>query len=194
MWYLWEATYGINSVLCVKCRKWIHERCVKVKWVTLRLGRDFVCGRCKKEADGFMDSVEELCAEVETVRGFCYLEDRVKTSGGCEAAVTARIGWVNFREWGQLLNSKRSSLKLKGTVYQSCVRLAMLYGSETWCLRENETAILRRTKRAMCGAKLMEKKENRGPHGDVGLKETAVKMAKANGVRWYGHVLRRDDG
>ena len=33
-----------NSVLCVKCRKWIHGRCAKVKRVTLRLGRDFVCG------------------------------------------------------------------------------------------------------------------------------------------------------
>ena len=32
-----------------------------------------MCGRCKKQADGFMDSVEELCKEVETVRGFCYL-------------------------------------------------------------------------------------------------------------------------
>ena len=28
----------------------------------------------------------------------------------------------------------------------------------------------------------------------LGLKETAVQMAKANGVRWYGHLLRRDDG
>ena len=37
-----------NSVLCVKCRKWIHGRCAKVKRVTLRLGRDFACGRCKK--------------------------------------------------------------------------------------------------------------------------------------------------
>ena len=27
----------------------------------------------------------------------------------------------------------------------------------------------------------------------LGLKETVVQMAKANGVRWYGHVLRRDD-
>ena len=26
----------------------------------------------------------------------------------------------------------------------------------------------------------------------LGLKETVVQMAKANGVRWYGHVLRRD--
>ena len=39
-----------NSVLRVKCRKWIHGRCAKVKRVTLRLGRDFVYGRCKKQA------------------------------------------------------------------------------------------------------------------------------------------------
>ena len=80
----------------------------------------------------------------------------------------------------------------------SCVRLAMLYGSETWCLRENETAILRRIERAivraMCGAKLMEKKRTEELMEILGLKERAVRMAKANGVRWYGHVLRRDDG
>ena len=28
----------------------------------------------------------------------------------------------------------------------------------------------------------------------LGLKETVVQMAKANEMRWYGHVLRRDDG
>ena len=71
-----------SSVLCVKCRKWIHGRCAKVKRVTLRLGRDFVCGRCKKQADGFMNSVDELCEKVETVRGFCYLRDRVNAGGG----------------------------------------------------------------------------------------------------------------
>ena len=26
-----------------------------------------MCGRCKKQADGFMDSVEDLCEEVETM-------------------------------------------------------------------------------------------------------------------------------
>ena len=63
-----------NSVLCVKCRKWIHRRYANVKRVILRLGRDFVCGRCKKQADRFTDSVEELCEEVETVRGFWVIE------------------------------------------------------------------------------------------------------------------------
>ena len=191
MWYLWEVS---NGKFCVM------RRCAKVKRVTLRLGRDFVCGRCKKQADGFMDSVEELCEEVETVRSFCYLGDRVNAGGGCEAALTARarIGWVKFRECGELLNSKRFSLKLKGRVYQSCVRSAMLYGSETWCLRENEMAIFRRTERAMVraisGAKVMEKKRTEDLMEMLGLKETALQMAKGNGVRWYGHVLRRDDG
>ena len=124
----------------------------------------------------------------------------MNASGGCEAAVTtrARIDWVKFRECGELLNSKRFSLKVKGIVYRSCVRVAMLYGSETWCLRENEIAILRRTERAMvramCGARLMEKKRTEDLMELLGLKETVVQMAKANRVRWYGHVLRRDDG
>ena len=59
-------------------------------------------------------------------------------------------------------------------------------------------AVLRRTKRAMvramCGAKLMEKKRREDLMEMLGLKETVVQMAKVNGVRWYGHVLRRDDG
>ena len=88
----------------------------------------------------------------------------MNASGGCVAAVTARtrIGWVKFKECGELLNSKRFSLKMKGMVNWSCVRSAMLHGSETWCLRENEMAVLRRTERAMvralCSAKLMMKK------------------------------------
>ena len=47
--------------------------------------------------------------------------------------------------------------------------------------------------RAMCGAKLMEKRRTENLTEMLGLKETVVQMAKANGGRWYGHVLRRDD-
>ena len=59
-------------------------------------------------------------------------------------------------------------------------------------------AILRRTKRALlraiCGVKIMEKKRTGDLMEMLELKETVVQMAKANGVRWYGHVLRKDDG
>ena len=70
-----------NSVLCLKCGKWTHERCTKVNWVTPRLRRDVVCGRCKQVDDGLVEPVEELCEEVKTLRCFCYLGDRVNASG-----------------------------------------------------------------------------------------------------------------
>ena len=73
------------------------------------MGRDFVRGRCKKQVDRSVEPMEELCERMETVRGFCYLGDKLNASDGCEAAVTARtrIGWVKFKEWGELLNSKK---------------------------------------------------------------------------------------
>ena len=40
----------------------------------------------------------------------------------------------------------------------------------------------------------MEKKRTGDLTEMLGLKETLVQMAKANRVRCYGHVLRRDDG
>ena len=83
-------------------------------------------------------------------------------------------------------------------VYRSCVRSVILYGSETWCLGENEIALLRRTERAMvramCGVKLMDKNRTEVLMEMLGLEESVVQMAKANAVRLYGHVLRSEDG
>ena len=61
---------------------------------------------------------------METVNGFCYLRDRLNAIGGCEVAVTARvrIGWVRFRECGELLLRNRISLWIKGKVYRCCIR------------------------------------------------------------------------
>ena len=75
----------------------------------------FVCLKCKKITEGTMDSSENLCFEVETVNGFCYLGDRLNASGNCEAAVTARVRivWVRFRECGELLLGNRFPLKMK---------------------------------------------------------------------------------
>ena len=46
--------------------------------------------------------------------------------------------------------------------------------------------------RAMYGAMLIDKK-NEELMDMLGLNETLNKLAKANGVRRYGHVLRRED-
>ena len=85
-----------------------------------------------------------MCDEVETLREFTYLGDRVSAGGGCEAAVTARTrcGWVKFRECGELLYGRTFPLGLKGAVYESYIRPAIMYGCEEWCLKDNEMGIL----------------------------------------------------
>ena len=125
---------GSNAVCCTQCMKWIHRGCTQMKKVTCSSARDFVCRRSTDVGDGTKEPVEVLCDEVETVKGFCYLGDRLNASGGCKTAVTSRvrIRWMRFRECGKLLRG-RFSLRMKGMVYRSCVKLAMLYGSETWC-------------------------------------------------------------
>ena len=91
----------------------------------------------------------------------------------------------------------RFPLKMKGKVYHCCVRSAILYGSETWCLKENEKAILRRMERAvvraMCSQKVIDRKTTKKQMGMLGLKKTTDQLATGNRVRWYGHVLRGDD-
>ena len=91
-----------------------------------------------------VEQEETLCDEMEAVREFTFLGDRVSAGGGCEFAVTARTRcwWVTFMEWDELLYGRRFPLMLKGAVYESYVRPAILYGSEAWCLKESEMRIL----------------------------------------------------
>ena len=73
----------------------------------------------------------------------------------------------------------------------------MLHGSEAWCLREKETVILRRTEtamiRAMCGMKLLGRRNSEELTDMLSIKESLDRMAKASSIRWYGHVLRKED-
>ena len=122
-----------------------------------------------------MEPIENLCVGAETMKEFCYLGDKLKTSGGCQADIIARmrIGWIKFRECSELLLGKRFLLKIKARVYQSYVRSAMLYGSESWCLREKKWVF-------MLGAKPANRKNTEDMMDMLGLNQTIDKMAKAS--------------
>ena len=47
--------------------------------------------------------------------------------------------------------------------------------------------------RAMCGQKVVDRKTTEEQIDMLGLKETIDRLATANEVRWYAHVLRDDD-
>ena len=68
--------------------------------------------------------------------------------GGCKHAILKRIqtGWLMFKEPSGLLIGKGMSLRSKGIIYTTCIRPVMLYGSETWPTKVEDTVVA-----AYCG-------------------------------------------
>ena len=60
------------------------------------------------------------------------------------SALTARVrvGWRKFIELSGVLCGQRWLVKMKGRLYKTCVRTAMIYGGETWTMRKDEEAVL----------------------------------------------------
>ena len=118
--------------------------------LTPKLKKNFACRKCEWNIGEAVEQEEKLCDEVETVKEFTYLGDRVRA----RVAVTARTrcGWAMLRECSELLHDRRFPLRLKGAVYKSYLRPAILYGSESWCLKESWMIILGRTERSLVRA------------------------------------------
>ena len=89
--------------------------------------------------------------EYEIVDKFCYLGDMLSQKGGCEHVILKRIqtGWLKFRELSSLLIGKGMSLKSKGIVYITCIRPAMLYGSEIWSTKIEDIRKMQRSEMRM---------------------------------------------
>jgi len=72
----------------------------------------------------------------------------------------------------------------------------MLHGSETWPVRkENEVALQTaemRMVRWMSGEKLQDRVSSKELRGRLEL-EDIISVLQRNRLRWYGHVLRKED-
>ena len=83
----------------------------------------------------------------------------------------------------ELLFGRRFPLRLKEAVYESHTKLAILYESEAWCLKESEMEILQRTERsmvrAMCGVQLKDGKRSADLIFMLGLNEAVDQLAMA---------------
>jgi len=79
--------------------------------------------------------------EIEAIQSFCYLSDTIGQSGGCLDVVTARIKsvWGAFAALLHILTNKAFSIRNRGTVFNSCVKTVLTYGSETWAITVLDT-------------------------------------------------------
>ena len=105
-------------------------------------------------------------------------------------------GWNKFRQLVPLLTNKDVSLTMRGRLYSSCVRSSMLHGSETWPVRKENVVALQRAEmtmvRWMCGIKLKDRLPSKELRERLGVDDIAL-VLQQNRLRWYGHVLRKDD-
>jgi len=151
--------------------------------------KSFICRGCVNPVTGTgrtsVDIGDDACLEL--VDKFCYLGDMLSVDGDADAAVETRI---------RIGSNKFRQLKVRGRLYSSCVRSSMLHASETWPVRkENEVALERaemRMVRWMCGMKLQDRFMSKELRGRLGL-DDIISVLQRNRLRWYGHVLRKED-
>ena len=128
---------------------------------------------------------------------FCYLGCMLSAGGGAEASSITRVrtGRKKFRELLPLLTSRVFSHKMKGNIYKACVSGAMLYGSETWPVKREDTCRLQRTEmqmaRWMCKISLSERRPSAEIPDGLGIQNISVAMRQMR-LRWLGHIERID--
>ena len=199
-WGKWPCTVcgkgvGMNSIRCTECSGWVHKQCSGVKGSLVRAEDMFVCKTC-----GNVEESLDLGNRVhlENVGKFCYLGDKLNGGGGANSASMsrARCAWRKFKELSGILTRKEVSLKLKGKLYVTCVRSAMVYGSETWAMTAEQSGRLERTEmrmvRWMCGVSLRDRVPSAELRERMGIESVSDAM-KQNRLRWLGHVLQKDD-
>jgi len=162
--------------------------------------RSFICRGCSNPVISAGHTSVDIgaSANLEVVNKFCYLGDMLSVDGDADAAVEARIriGWNKFRQLVPLLTNRDISLIRRGRLYSSCVRSSMLHGSETWPARkENEVALQRaemRMVRWMCNVKIKDRVPSKELRERLGI-DDIILIVLQNRLRWYGHVLRKED-
>ena len=136
--------------------------------------------------------------EIERVDKFCYLGDVLSTEGGVQGAVVARIraGWKKFKDVAKVLCMRGLSLKLKGTLYKSCVRSAMSYGAECWAMKVDDMRKMETTEmrmlRMMCGKTLRDRVRSERIREMTGV-EKIEEFLRSQRLRWFGHLERMSE-
>ena len=197
-----------NSIRCPICVHWVHHKCSLIKG-RIKEDPDYVCPRCRglsRPIDGRpaptvkvdeYDEEENVVAsfDVDVVAKFCYLGDMLEAGGGCTKAITNRCGiaWSKFRKLRPVLTSRHIPFPVRGRVYSTCVRAAMLHGSETWGPKTDELQRLRRNDRAMvrwiCGVRPQDNVSSDDLLAKLGLADIG-KVLSSRRLRWYGHAKR----
>ncbi|VDP14074.1 unnamed protein product [Heligmosomoides polygyrus] len=130
---------------------------------------------------------------IEKVEEFGYLGSDLSEEGSVDQAVRGRINaaWLKWRESAGIFCDRRCS-----RLYRTVVRPALLYGCECWALgraqeRQLHAAEMRMRRRA-CGWTRRDRVRNEDVRTVMKTAPIQLKMREQR-LRWYGHMLRRQE-
>ena len=196
----WTMLFADAIVICEEAREEVERRLESWKYALKRRGMKVSKSKteylCINEGNDD-ETVKMEDTKVPRVKEFKYLGSTVQESGGCEREVKKRVqaGWNGWRKVSGVICDKRLPARVKGKVYSSVVRPAMVYGLETIAVtkkqaEEMEVAEMKMLRFAM-GVTRKDKIKNEHIRSTAKIERLEMKMREGR-LRWYGHVMRRD--
>ncbi|KAK3574363.1 hypothetical protein QTP86_005143 [Hemibagrus guttatus] len=139
----WTMMFADDIVICSESREQVEENLERWRFALERRGMKVSRSKteymCVNEREG-SGTVRLQGEEVKKVQEFKYLGSTVQSNGECGKEVKKRVqaGWNGWRKVSGVLCDQKISARIKGKVYRTVVRPAMLYGLETVSLRKRQ--------------------------------------------------------
>ncbi|KAK3563571.1 hypothetical protein QTP86_030979 [Hemibagrus guttatus] len=143
----WTMMFADDIVICSESREQVEENLERWRFALERRGMKVSRSKteymCVNEREG-SGTVRLQGEEVKKVQEFKYLGSTVHSNGECGKEVKKRVqaGWNGWRKVSGVLCDRKISARIKGKVYRTVVRPAMLYGLETVSLRKRQESEL----------------------------------------------------
>ncbi|KAK3507342.1 hypothetical protein QTP70_014836 [Hemibagrus guttatus] len=143
----WTMMFADDIVICSESREQVEENLERWRFALERRGMKVSRSKteymCVNEREG-NGTVRLQGEEVKKVQEFKYLGSTVQSNGECGKEVKKRVqaGWNGWRKVSGVLCDRKISARIKGKVYRTVVRPAMLYGLETVSLRKRQESEL----------------------------------------------------
>ncbi|KAK3513976.1 hypothetical protein QTP70_000703, partial [Hemibagrus guttatus] len=188
------------QVICSESREQVEENLERWRFALERRGMKVSRSKteymCVNEREG-SGTVRLQGEEVKKVQEFKYLGSTVQSNGECRKEVKKRVqaGWNGWRKVSGVLCDQKISARIKGKVYRTVVRPAMLYGLETVSLRKRQESELEvaelKMLRFSLGVTRLDRIRNEYIRGTAHVGRLGDKVREAR-LRWFGHVQRRE--
>ncbi|KAK3543039.1 hypothetical protein QTP70_008749 [Hemibagrus guttatus] len=196
----WTMMFADDIVICSESREQVEENLERWRFALERRGMKVSHSKieymCVNEREG-SGTVMLQGEEVKKVQEFKYLGSTVQSNGECGKEVKKRVqaGWNGWRKvWGVLCDRKISA-RIKGKVYRTVVRPAMMYGLETVSLRKRQESELEvaelKMLRFSLGVTRLDRIRNEYIRGTAHVGRLGDKV-REDRLRWFGHVQRRE--